>query len=348
MANIIRIKRKLGTQGGATGAPAVSAMKNAELAYNENDRTLYYGLGVKPGTTDGANEVIPIGGQGFVDAGGAVDVLQQPLTVYLGSGQSQGSYDDGETIPTGTSLLDVVKNMLQKEIAATYSQPSLSLSNATGSYEIGTTISPNILGNFTKNDAGNATSYTLRYNGSDIYTDNSSPIDFSYTMSNLQLTGTHTFKGIVAYGDGAIKNNNQGNPSPTGRILTGTKQTTDNDITVYRKYFYGVDTQTAAATTSAQIRSLSNSSSNAAGNNTTFTIIVPVGSRRVTIAYPDTVPDIDQILYVQGSNNNVIDTFDKTFVSVEGADGYNPITYKVYTYILKEANGLAMTYNVTI
>ncbi len=41
MANILRIKRRAG--GGAAGAP--SSLKNAELAFNEADNTLYYGYG---------------------------------------------------------------------------------------------------------------------------------------------------------------------------------------------------------------------------------------------------------------------------------------------------------------
>lgn len=41
MANTIRIKRR--AAGGAAGAP--SSMANAELAYNEQDNTLYYGFG---------------------------------------------------------------------------------------------------------------------------------------------------------------------------------------------------------------------------------------------------------------------------------------------------------------
>lgn len=57
MANTIRIKRRA---SGAAGAP--SSLKNAELAFNEVDSVLYYGLG-----TDGsgdANTVIAIGGDG--------------------------------------------------------------------------------------------------------------------------------------------------------------------------------------------------------------------------------------------------------------------------------------------
>jgi hypothetical protein len=41
MANILRIKRRVA--GGAAGAPA--SLKNAELAFNEVDNTLYYGKG---------------------------------------------------------------------------------------------------------------------------------------------------------------------------------------------------------------------------------------------------------------------------------------------------------------
>lgn len=51
MANVIRIKRRSGT--GATGAP--SSLKNAELAYNEADDTLYYGKG-----SDGSGDATSI------------------------------------------------------------------------------------------------------------------------------------------------------------------------------------------------------------------------------------------------------------------------------------------------
>ena len=41
MANTLRIKRR--AAGGAAGAPA--SLANAELAFNEQDNTLYYGTG---------------------------------------------------------------------------------------------------------------------------------------------------------------------------------------------------------------------------------------------------------------------------------------------------------------
>ena len=59
MANNIRIKRR--AAGGAAGAPA--SLANAELAYNEQDDTLYYGKGTG-GTGGTATQVIAIGGPG--------------------------------------------------------------------------------------------------------------------------------------------------------------------------------------------------------------------------------------------------------------------------------------------
>jgi hypothetical protein len=57
MANTLRIKRRV---SGATGAPA--SLKNAELAFNEVDNTLYYGKGAD-GNGD-ATTIPAIGGEG--------------------------------------------------------------------------------------------------------------------------------------------------------------------------------------------------------------------------------------------------------------------------------------------
>ena len=58
MATSVRIKRR--DASGAAGAP--STLLNGELAYNENDNTLYYGFGVGSGTT--AASIKSIAGEG--------------------------------------------------------------------------------------------------------------------------------------------------------------------------------------------------------------------------------------------------------------------------------------------
>jgi len=67
MTNTVRIKRR--AAGGAAGAPA--SLQNAELAFNEQDNTLYYGFGTG-GAGGSATNVIAIGGSGaFVTLGGS-------------------------------------------------------------------------------------------------------------------------------------------------------------------------------------------------------------------------------------------------------------------------------------
>ena len=68
MASTIRIKRKLAA--GGSGGPA--SLSNAELAFNENTQTLYYGLGV---SGNQAASIIAIGGVGaFVDRANAQSI----------------------------------------------------------------------------------------------------------------------------------------------------------------------------------------------------------------------------------------------------------------------------------
>ena len=59
MANTVRIKRRLA--GGAAGAPA--SLQNAELAFNEQDSTLYYGVGTGGGGGS-ATSILSIAGPG--------------------------------------------------------------------------------------------------------------------------------------------------------------------------------------------------------------------------------------------------------------------------------------------
>src|SRR6516164_977239 len=58
MTDVIRIKRR--AAGGAAGAPTTLAA--AELAYNEQDDTLYYGKGNSSGN---ATSILPIAGPGL-------------------------------------------------------------------------------------------------------------------------------------------------------------------------------------------------------------------------------------------------------------------------------------------
>jgi len=99
MANIIRIKRRT---SGSSGAPP--SLYNAELAFNEVDKVLYYGFGTG-GVGGTAGTIIPIGGEGaFLSLSGnsAVTISREftfGSTVSLGSQATAttGLYSDNST-----------------------------------------------------------------------------------------------------------------------------------------------------------------------------------------------------------------------------------------------------------
>ena len=93
MANTVRIKRRLA--GGASGAP--SSLENAELAFNEQDSVLYYGVGTG-GSGGSATSILAIGGPG------AMVSLSGTQTV-TGNKTFTGSVDlTGSTATASTQL----------------------------------------------------------------------------------------------------------------------------------------------------------------------------------------------------------------------------------------------------
>lgn len=263
------------------------------------------------------------------------------FTVY---GVSQGIYNDGATIPAGTSLEDVVKNMLQRIIPPSYVAPTLSLSAGT-SAEVGTSVTPTLTSGYNPHDGGTAILYTLKKDGADVYTD---PAVFAFTDTPLILDVTPVlYNALITYNAGPVKNDNQGNPYPVGQILAGTANSGVASFSGYRRMFYDMDLVAAAPTLTTDIRSLG-LSVNGPANGTAFTLNIPAGTRRIVFAYPATLRDVSTVKYVQLGNGEVKDTFTQTLVDVEGADGFTAISYKVYTYIAAVPFADAVTYQGVI
>ena len=167
-------------------------------------------------------------------SGGSAE-LEDDVTAI---GVSIGSVNDGDTLLKGMSFTDFAKKILQKRIAPTYTAPSVSLkTNAKSVLERGTSATILITPTFTQNDAGAVTGYELFRDGVSIYTDTSCS---SYTDTISTLSGTsiqYTCK--VTYADGAIKNDNMGDPDTTGQILAGSITGTASKINIALKYYYG-------------------------------------------------------------------------------------------------------------
>jgi len=312
--------------------------------YAKNNPTAYHTqiIGVKSEdmvymiTED--RQLFPLCGGG--DGGSTID---EKITLL---GTTLGGLADGESIPKGTTFTEFVKMITQKRIAPTYKAPTLSLSGTgTKTVEAGTTVTATLTPTFTQNDAGAVTQYKLQKNGTDVHTDTA--VSSYSPLAEAIGDETWSFRSTATYAAGPVKNDNLGDPSPAGAIEAGSVSSGNVVYTGKRNAFFDADTDTVAAETSAEIRALAGTGLGVA-NGESWTITVPAGSRRVTIAYPATLRDLSKVAYVEQGNAEYKDLFVKSAVTVEGASGFTGVPYKVYTYIMAVPTPAAMSLNVTI
>ena len=288
------------------------------------------------GTSSAAvlNFTLPSGGSGGASA------LPSNFTVNLKSGVTLGSYTNGSTIPAGTSLLTVVENLLTTVIPATY-QSSDCYVTASGSttVEYGSAITSTISLVFDQYDAGSATAYVLKLDGSQIATTST----YSYSVSSL--TSSHTFSGSVTYAQGPQKKDNLGNNSGTP-ISAGTVNSyTGPTFTPVRAMFYAANTATSAPTTSASVRSLASPD---ISGSTSFSINASAGSTGLTIALPNG-RTLTQVSFTQNGVTSPVPVanFSSSTISVQGANGSTAANDNVYFLAILGGLGSAGTFNVS-
>ena len=267
---------------------------------------------------------------------GGASQLEEPLT----STQNVGGIVNGQTFPPGTSVIDIFQAMLVKEEPPVYLAPTLSLSVGYGNnslHEIGTTLSLALSASYNQRDGGAATQVDFKEGSTIIASDNVTPFAYNY---DHQLTANLSLKASVAYEQGPVKNTNLGNPSPDGQIAAGSKDSNTVTLKAVRRAFYGISAPSAS---SADVRALGQSLLNPA-NDTEFTINISAGATSVIFAYPASLPTAEKVTYVEGLNADVKGVFTETTVSVEGAEGYSAIDYRVYRYEPSEPFSQAATY----
>lgn len=272
-------------------------------------------------------------------------------TVNLGGG-TVGSLKDGDVIAAGTSLDDLIKKLTQKSVPASYTKPTVSAAvsagKAAGNYEAGTEITTSIRGIFSQNDAGALTSLDIFQSGitAPIFSSSTSPAvatDVTFTLGDSSVT----FNAKASYSDGKIKNDNLGQPSPNGQIKAGTVTSGNVVFSGKRNLFYGTGVGTAPAVTSAMVRALTGKKL-APTNSTVFEIPVSIGQQYIVFAYPATLRDVNQVMYVETNDTGMAQNFTKSTISVEGANGSTGVDYKVYTYSMDAPAAAGMTFKVTI
>ena len=274
---------------------------------------------------------------------------KQEWEVQLGSGGTVGGLKTGDTIPEGTTMDELIKLLTQKSVPPVYSAAGVtcrvSSGTAAGSYEVGTEINTTLQGTFTQNDAGALTTIEILKNSVSILSQATSPIT---TEAQTFTLGEETvsFTAKATYADGAIKNDNLGQPSPDGQIKAGSKTSAAVSFVGKRNLFYGTGVGTAPSVTSELVRGLSNKQLGPS-NGTSFNINVAAGQQYVVIAYPAMLRKITKCFYVE-QNTDLAENFTEQTISVQGANGAAGADYRVLVYQMAVPAAASMTLQVQI
>lgn len=232
----------------------------------------------------------------------------------------------------GKNLKEVFETIFVKEKNPEITYPFITLTFAqAGSYEVGSSVTPSYTailnpGSYTYGPATGitATAWTVTD------TNGNSKTYRNGTFSSFTVTDTIKYR-ITAkadYSDGEIPVTNLGNDYIDGQISASSASKTSSAVTGYRKTFYGTVTDKNDLT-NTKIRALKSSTS-ALENGSTVSVNVPIGALRVVFAYPASLQDLSSVKDVNGLEAEIVSSFSKTTVNVEGANGYDAIEYKVY------------------
>lgn len=257
----------------------------------------------------------------------------------------------GTIAATGKNVKEVFASILAKEKNPTATPPAVTITcSQVGAYEVGSKVTPAYsaslsAGSYTYGPATGivATAWSV--------TDGTATKDTASGSFDELTVGDSTSYAITAtatHGEGVIPKTNLGNEYADGKIAAGSKSKATGKITGYRNSFYGTLEAKDGEVNSAMIRGLSGKSGKALANGNTFNLSIPVGAMRVMFAYPATLRDVSSVQDVNGMSAEVKTAFTMSVVSVEGANGYDAIDYKVYVMDMANANDTANTYKVTI
>ena len=268
------------------------------------------------------------------------------------NGTDLGALKDGEKIPEGTSIDDLLNMITQKAIVPTYTQPTVTIAKsgsgtAAGNYEAGTSITPILTATFNKNDAGDLTKLAILKGGSEVGSDTSSP--YTYTGEAIVLGDeTISFKAQATYEDGEVKNNNLGQPDATGQIKAGTKDSSTLSFVGQRNAFWGYGAGTVESPSSDQIRGLANKRLNVSANNV-ISVAIATGSQHIIFALP-APRTLKQVSYDDLGDKGMLSAFTKTTVQVADARGgeNGKKDYNVYVYNMSTPSAATMNFSFTI
>lgn len=259
---------------------------------------------------------------------------------------------NGDVIPAGASIDEIVKMLIQKAIPATYTKPTVALANnggqASGNVEAGTSVTPKLKATFTKNDAGALTAISIKKGSDAVAEGTTSPLTYE---GEEMIIGDETvsFTASATYDDAPVKTNNLGQESKENWFAGSSVASSVYSISGKRNLFYGTGVGEIPTVDSAFVRGLVNTKLDPV-QGTAFTINVAVGQQYIAFAYPATLRDVNVVEYVEANDKGMASSFTKDTIDVADARGGNEglMSYKVYTYKMAVPAAAGMTFKVTI
>lgn len=280
--------------------------------------------------------------------GSSVFTTDKIITVPVGVYEEKDIKDGGGsvTIHTKGKTMEQVWDMLYvKETDPIVTLPTITVSGSVASKEVGTTGTSNISITFNKGSytygptsTSNATSYSSTYNGT-IYT--TSSFQITYNVG----TSASTVNVSVPYSaDTVIPVTNMGTAKPEKAIQAGTATGTATIAAGYRNLFYGYSTaESIADINSTLVRSLTGIKD---GKQTLPVLSENTSAKSIVVATPHSSSRTLSVVMPSSSRADVTSQFEKqTTVNVEGANGFQAISYDIWIYKPATMDG---TYEITI
>lgn len=259
---------------------------------------------------------------------------------------------DGKAViaTAGKNLKEVFETIFVKEENPTIVDPYIILTCKEAKvYEVGTVIKPTYSASLNSGtySFGPATGVTVTgwsivdSNGNGSVNNSGEFVDF-IVKDNIDYSITAT----AMYSNGNIPLTNLGNKYPEGAIKAGSTTITQKLVSGFRKSFYGT-VANKDELTSDLIRSLVHYDTQLMPK-ASVKVNLPIGALKMIFAYPANLPDLESIKDTNGFEANILNSFKKEIMKIEGNNHYEPIDYKVYTIEFANPYSTANYYTFTV
>ena len=285
-----------------------------------------------------------------ISASDEISALDEEIGSEIKVTQAVGALATNKTFDATTKLKDILKQMLQKEMQPTVTQPSVSLTFASAkAYEVGTKITPSYSAklNAGSYSYGPATGITATsYAVTDTNGGSASTQTGSFTKFTVSDSTNYSVSATVNYGNGNIPTTYLGKEYAAGQIKAGSKTAKSSSVTPFRYCFWGYKGASnlispATGITAAQIKALGNKNSSAPNS------LRATDMQQIFVAVPSRLGYTSMELKDTGTGLPVTVNGSVT-VQVGGLNDYSPIDYTVFYSDNAAAAPGTTTYSITL